>query len=260
MNQTFFYNDFPTSYNFPRLNELFGAQAQLDIENIPDNMNDFVKQSHQLYLNKAKICVKYAFYTLEEICNEKIIFSYNNSENKNSVLFADRQENHNMTDCSYPLSLNGTLLPKIFKDCHSIMLYVLTVCNYDKIYEMCDDDIMLSFFADAWGSAYAECADSYFIEKLAEEFHQKQVYVTNSHNPGQHLFPLENQKIIFELLQPDNIGLTLTDSCLMMPSKSISGIIGLSNIPQDISKVSCDYCNLRDTCPTAYIQTKNNKL
>ena len=66
----------------------------------------------------------------------------------------------------------------------------------------------------------------------------------SSINPGSgdaRIFPIEQQKPLFHLLEDtfQSIGVELTESCMMRPTKSLSGIFFFSNEP---------YCNCH-TCP-----------
>jgi hypothetical protein len=40
-------------------------------------------------------------------------------------------------------------------------------------------------------------------------------------------FSLENQKVIHELLRLDKIGVFITDSCILMPEKSVTAVAGI---------------------------------
>ena len=72
------------------------------------------------------------------------------------------------------------------------------------------------------------------VEELAEKVSEmaeqraKQSLMTTTFrfSPGYGDFELENQKGIFKLLDPAKIGITLTEKLIMIPRKSISGIIG----------------------------------
>lgn len=225
----FYFKKYSTSHKFEELFKLFCVQAQLDETKIPENMEDIIEESQDLFLENAVISIKYAYFDIDKTCDDKV--------------YIKGSGNHVLT---------GTLLPEILKECNKICLYVLNVDGYERISELCGDDIILSYFADAWGTAYAESADNYFFREFVKETNENNLYPTISHNPGQHLFPLTNQKVFFELLQPTELNLRLTDSNLMLPAKSISGVIGISDTPQDLTKVSCDYCNMKKTCRAAY--------
>ena len=54
--------------------------------------------------------------------------------------------------------------------------------------------------------------------------------LTYRFSPGYGDLPLETQRVIFDLLDPaKNIGLTLQESLLMAPSKSVTAIVGVKN-------------------------------
>ena len=67
-------------------------------------------------------------------------------------------------------------------------------------------------------------------------------------SPGYGDFPLEVQKDVFRVLNPaKNIGLSLNDSLLMTPSKSVTAIIGISEGSQScIANERCDKCDKTD--------------
>lgn len=61
--------------------------------------------------------------------------------------------------------------------------------------------------------------------------------------------PIDLQKeLILTLNAHRRIGLTVTNSCLLIPSKSVTAIIGVSDNPIEQGKKGCDVCNMRDTC------------
>jgi hypothetical protein len=65
--------------------------------------------------------------------------------------------------------------------------------------------------------------------------------------PGQEGRAIWQQRVIFERLPTDEIGVRLTDSCLMIPRKSVSFVIGLG--PQmRPDAVACDFCSERERC------------
>jgi cobalamin-dependent methionine synthase I len=68
-------------------------------------------------------------------------------------------------------------------------------------------------------------------------------------SPGagdRNVWPIEQQKELFALLGDTRatVGVTLTDSCLMIPNKSVSGLLYAS----DVDFVACQLCH-RQVCP-----------
>lgn len=49
------------------------------------------------------------------------------------------------------------------------------------------------------------------------------------------------------------IGLTVTENSILIPSKSVTAIIGISDIPIERGKKGCAVCNLRENC--AFVMT-----
>jgi len=64
----------------------------------------------------------------------------------------------------------------------------------------------------------------------------------SSFGPGEgtgKLFGIEQQTVLFQILQPFNsIGVQLTPSLLMMPKKSVSGVFAIT----DEEYIACQYC------------------
>ena len=85
------------------------------------------------------------------------------------------------------------------------------------------------------------------IEALCNDFNQ---YITEEYgytkprfSPGYGDLPLELQKDFFRVLEPSRrIGLTLNESMLMTPSKSVTAIIGISDTECENKKQSCNDC------------------
>lgn len=66
-------------------------------------------------------------------------------------------------------------------------------------------------------------------------------------SPGQEGWPLEQQSVLFGLLPAQEIGVRLTESCLMLPRKSVSFAVGLGPEMQ-ADATACEYCSKRDHC------------
>ncbi len=79
------------------------------------------------------------------------------------------------------------------------------------------------------------------IEAVCDVLCQKRGYTGRRFSPGYGDFPLEAQREIFRLLTPEKIGLTLTDSLLMTPTKSVTAIVGETGSPQ-----ACGTCEKKD--------------
>ncbi|MDR3651401.1 MAG: vitamin B12 dependent-methionine synthase activation domain-containing protein [Paludibacter sp.] len=88
-------------------------------------------------------------------------------------------------------------------------------------------DIMEAYILDAIGSLTVEKAMDKIQENLRDSFLSKQLKISNRYSPGYCNWPLADQKTLFNLIGENKTGITLSDSCLMTPRKSVSGIIGI---------------------------------
>ena len=81
------------------------------------------------------------------------------------------------------------------------------------------------FVYDAVGSALAES-----VCDEAERMIKKDVKCKPRFSPGYGDFPLSMQKNVLSFVNAERLlGITLTDTCLMVPQKSITAIIGIRN-------------------------------
>ena len=74
-------------------------------------------------------------------------------------------------------------------------------------------------------------------------------HLTWRFSPGYGDLPLDTQKELVQVLDMHRkIGVSLTDSCLMVPSKSVTAILGISDTKRDKRENKCDFCNNRQKC------------
>lgn len=86
-------------------------------------------------------------------------------------------------------------------------------------------------------------------ESLREKYRREGWYLRPRFSPGYGDFSLECQRGIAEALELNKrIGITLTDSLLMAPSKSVTAVIGVSRIPRECRVQGCEACEKKD-CP-----------
>jgi exosome complex RNA-binding protein Csl4 len=66
-------------------------------------------------------------------------------------------------------------------------------------------------------------------------------------SPGQEGWSIRQQRVLFGLLPAQKIGVELTSTCLMLPRKSVSFVIGLGP-DMRADSVPCDFCSKRERC------------
>ena len=67
-------------------------------------------------------------------------------------------------------------------------------------------------------------------------------------SPGYCDWHVSQQKILFQSIDADSIGIRLTESCMMMPVKSISGVIGIGKLDLVKPPPCVTICKKRASC------------
>ena len=98
--------------------------------------------------------------------------------------------------------------------------------------------------AQAAGAAYIESYVDEAEDEIRTGAHGRGLYLRPRFSPGYGDFPLECQKDIFAMLEcSKRIGVTLTEGNLMMPSKSVTALIGLApQEPEGCPLHACSQC------------------
>lgn len=97
----------------------------------------------------------------------------------------------------------------------------------------------------AIGAERIEALSNAFSQKIREESVREGWNTTSRFSPGYGDLPLELQKDIFRTLNCSRIGLTLNDSLMMSPSKSVTAIIGIGAFCRDTA-TGCSGCAKTD--------------
>ena len=100
---------------------------------------------------------------------------------------------------------------------------------------------------DACGSAWVEAGCDEAQAEISARF--PGLHSTDRFSPGYGDLPLSLQRDICGALDaPRRLGVQVTDSLLLNPSKTVTAVIGLSDRPQPARIRGCAYCDLRENC------------
>jgi hypothetical protein len=106
-------------------------------------------------------------------------------------------------------------------------------------------DDLAALIVNAVGAERAEAAEAMVIERLRGQAQRWSFAPTLPYSPGYCGMALTEQRTLFSLFGDHDVGVTLTDSCLMRPLKSVSGLIGLGPADRVAAIGSpCDRCEL----------------
>ncbi|MCQ2585148.1 MAG: hypothetical protein MJ185_06110 [Treponema sp.] len=120
-------------------------------------------------------------------------------------------------------------LAKNLKGCSSVILFAGTLgSEVDKF-------IRTTGFTDSAKACVLQATGAMFIEEFVNRFNKKiedekkaeGLVCHKRYSPGYGDLPLETQKLFFSFLNCSKIGLTLMDTLIMAPEKSVTAFIGI---------------------------------
>lgn len=100
------------------------------------------------------------------------------------------------------------------------------------------------------GSAIADQTARHTLKEIENEASTYGLKITNRYSPGYCDWPVSDQQKLFALMEGNHCGIKLTESSLMIPIKSVSGMIGIG---KDVKMM--DYCRY---CPKVECTFRNN--
>lgn len=109
-----------------------------------------------------------------------------------------------------------------------------------------DGELLEAYLIDAIGSLTVEKAMDNIQESLELSSKAKGLSCTNRYSPGYCNWPLADQHTLFSLIPDHTSGVILTESALMLPRKSVSGVIGIGKKARH-RDYGCATCN-NQTC------------
>ena len=209
------------------IDKFFGQMLKIEMDNIPPKFKKAFDSTKNIANDKFKMKAIYESYELDEIDGDVLKL-------KNGTV------------------LESKVMSEMFRGSFELVFYIVTLYGYEEVDEA-EENMFNKLFLDNWGTAYIECADIWVTKTIAKGLEEEGIYATHSFSPGQSDIPLEMQTPIFELLRPDEIGVSLNDKYMMHPKKTVSGILGLKREKDENRIRPCDICELRDTCPNVKI-------
>lgn len=139
----------------------------------------------------------------------------------------------------------GSIIYRDIKDVSEIFVFVCTIGKSieGKIHKLfLDGDSLSAFILDRIASELVESTADLLERKIHTEFLKEGYNLTNRYSPGYCGWSVSEQKKLFSLLPEKFCGVELTESSLMIPIKSVSGIYGA-----DFNMIRKDYhCEICD--------------
>jgi hypothetical protein len=108
-----------------------------------------------------------------------------------------------------------------------------------------EGDAALSYLVDTVASVTEEQAVDVLHDHIEKQMEMHGLKVTNRYSPGYCDWSVSEQHLLFSFFPVHFCGITLTESALMVPIKSVSGIIGVGTSVKRVD-YTCDTCGMKD--------------
>jgi len=129
-----------------------------------------------------------------------------------------------------------------------IALFVCTagpgIGNWSKKL-MAEGDLLKGYVVDVVGSIIVEAAMDRIQESLSLQMKEKQLNLTNRYSPGYCGWVVAEQQKLFSFFPENFCGIRLSDTSLMYPIKSVSGIIGIGKEVK-MNPYTCLLCDFKN--------------
>ncbi len=219
--------------------------------------NNIIQYKHKfsdLNISKKNI-LKYLGYPGDEVpdpypdmLEELLIVAEKLSNIKAGFVLFD---NINNNQESKLLSINGldfnigNIISTSLKDSESVLFFVCTAGPGIEEYSrklMKEDNTIEGYLMDVIGSETVEASMNYSQDLFEEMMKDIGLKITNRYSPGYCGWHVSEQHKLFSLLPEQFCDIKLKESALMLPIKSVSGIIGIGKNAEK-KGYTCDNCD-----------------
>lgn len=193
-------------------------------ESIPENIKAITDKCEKQLLDAVKPSYSYRIFDIEK-CDNGIYLC-----GSNFIMLGNDIKNH----------LDGC--------CKAALICATLGVGADRlIKQLSVSDMTESFVTDALASAIIEQV----CDIAEEEIKQKlpDMFMTWRFSPGYGDFPIGQQREFLSVTNASKLtGIHLSESDMLIPSKSVTAVIGLSENPVNQKKRGCTTCNMKDRC------------
>ena len=148
---------------------------------------------------------------------------------------------------------SGAKLGSLFAGAQEVIVAVCTIgdaLEQEVTRLFAQSEYMDAIILDSIGTTAVEEAGMYLRSFICRRYGDEEGFkVGPSLSPGYQYWDLRDQRVLFDLVPAAEIGVTLTESCLMLPRKSESTVVPIGRelrITAEASEAPCRFCDRRD--------------
>jgi hypothetical protein len=146
------------------------------------------------------------------------------------------------------IRFTSEVLSQNLSEVERVFPYIVTCGVELDTVAICPNDLFAGYLLDGLKEQALRQGIEHLKAHLAETYglDAEKMSTMNPGSGNRNVWPIGQQRQLFQLLGDVEalIGVRLTDSCLMTPNKTVSGIL----FPTEVPFVSCQLCT-RESCP-----------
>lgn len=146
-------------------------------------------------------------------------------------------------------SIKSNNLVKNLNGCKSIVLMAITLgAEVDRMLQRYEKiNMPKAVVFQACAASFLEYHCDMLVKTIADELKEEGKFLRPRFSPGYGDFSILHQKQILESLEATkHMGLSLTDSCMLIPTKSVTAVLGISDADEKCHKAGCEVCDKLD--------------
>ncbi len=150
------------------------------------------------------------------------------------------------------IAFRSEVIARLLEQCEKAAVFLLTIGNHleETACRLAEDGLILqATVLDAIGSVAAEKMADFVQSRVSEAARAQGLCISQRFSPGYCDWDIGQQKMVFWAVNGASMGIRLTEGCLMLPRKSISGIIGIGPRNGNVENYNpCKTCDRHDCC------------
>jgi cobalamin-dependent methionine synthase I len=148
------------------------------------------------------------------------------------------------------MTFSSLRIAPTFSGCSQVAIFVATIGGRleERVAQLMKEGLMLeALIMDIIGSVAVEKVAGWLENMIRNVAAENGSKIGWRYSPGYCDWDITQQRELFRAFDGKSIGINLTRECLMIPRKSISGIVGIGE--SCITYSACRCCNKKN-CPT----------
>ena len=146
------------------------------------------------------------------------------------------------------VTFQSEVIAQLLEQCEKVAVFALTIGNHleELVAHLAESGVIVqAAVLDAIGSVAAESVAGFVQGRVGEMAHAQELCISQRLSPGYCDWDIGQQRMVFQAMNGNSAGVRLTEGCLMLPQKSISGIIGIG--PSEVENYNpCKTCDKHD--------------